>query len=113
MRKTRARPPEVEWSGEEDAERKLPPIPAPAATEPLRHLFQSYRQRQIQAAISDLPERSRLVFILAHREERKLAEIAEILEIPEGTVKSRLYTAVRALRGRLTAEDENGSEETP
>jgi RNA polymerase sigma-70 factor, ECF subfamily len=49
------------------------------------------------AALSRLPEASRAVVLLHHVEELPIGEIAITLGIPEGTVKSRLFSA----RGRL------------
>lgn len=101
-RKARVRP-EVEWpQGREGALN----VPAPEALEPYHQLFLRYRQWRIREAIARLPEIYRVVFVLGHLEERKLAEIAEILEIPLGTVKSRMHAAVRMLRAWLIEEDE-------
>ncbi len=80
---------------------------APAATEPHHQLFVRYQQWRIQEAIARLPASYRAVFVLVHLEDRRLAEVAEILEIPVGTVKSRMHTAVRLLRGWLASEDED------
>ena len=57
--------------------------------------------RRIRAAVDRLPERLREVFVLGAIEERPYAEVAAILGIPEGTVKSRMWTAVREVRARL------------
>jgi RNA polymerase sigma-70 factor (ECF subfamily) len=106
-RKTRVRPVEVSWAEGEGPDlrpRRLVPH-APAATEPHYQLFLHYEQWRIRAAITRLPEGCRLVFVLAHLEERKLTEIAEILGIPLGTVKSRMHTAVRLLRGWLSSDE--------
>jgi RNA polymerase sigma-70 factor (ECF subfamily) len=61
-------------------------------------LIRRYEDQKIREAISDLPEHYRLVFILSHFQELRYIEIAEILEIPIGTVKSRMSSAVRLLR---------------
>lgn len=103
-RKSRVRPAEVALP-EDDGLPGSTRLPAgPASLEPHTHLFQRYRQRQIREAIAALPATHRIVFVLAHLEDRKLTEIADILQIPVGTVKSRLHAAVRALRRRLGAE---------
>jgi len=60
--------------------------------------------RRIRAAVDALPERLRLVFVLGAIEERPYAEVAEVLGIPEGTVKSRMWSAVREVRRRLGEE---------
>jgi RNA polymerase sigma-70 factor (ECF subfamily) len=48
-----------------------------------------------------LPDRLREVLVLRHYHELGEAEIAEVLGIPRGTVKSRLHAAVRAARALL------------
>lgn len=61
--------------------------------------------RQVVArALSGLPEAQREVLVLREFEGLKYREIAELLEIPEGTVMSRLYTARRALADALEEE---------
>jgi len=62
---------------------------------------------RIRQAIDELPESHRLVFILCHFEGLRYAQVAEMLGIPEGTVKSRLSRAVGRLRRKL-AEPEEG-----
>lgn len=70
-------------------------------------LIARYEDRRNKMAIADLPEHYRLVFVLSHFEGMKYAEIAEILEIPVGTVKSRMSAAVRILRDKLSKEMED------
>jgi RNA polymerase sigma-70 factor (ECF subfamily) len=62
---------------------------------------QSARRRALDAL---RPERLHEVLVLRYYQDLGEAEIAEILDIPRGTVKSRLHTAVRAARA-LLAED--------
>jgi RNA polymerase sigma-70 factor (ECF subfamily) len=57
----------------------------------------------IQAALMELPHDQRVVIVLRHFSECSYAEIADILHIPEKTVKSRLYSARQELQGRLQA----------
>lgn len=52
----------------------------------------------IEHLLADLPEGHREVVRLRFVDDLDLAEIAEALEIPLGTVKSRLHTALHALR---------------
>jgi RNA polymerase sigma-70 factor (ECF subfamily) len=49
---------------------------------------------QVRAIIDEMPEHLRLVLVLGYYQRLPYAEIADILEIPVGTVKSRLHTAV-------------------
>jgi RNA polymerase sigma factor (sigma-70 family) len=55
----------------------------------------------IVRAFDSLPAKLRVVATLALIEERPLAEIADALDVPIGTVKSRLFRATRELRKEL------------
>jgi RNA polymerase sigma-70 factor (ECF subfamily) len=59
-------------------------------------------QAQIRAGVLDLPPRFRDVLIEIYFRDRSVAKTAEILGVPEGTVKSRTFYALRALRERFT-----------
>ena len=61
----------------------------------------SERSRRLWAAIDALPERLRLVVVLASIEEHGLKEVAAIVGAPEGTVKSRLFDARKRLQELL------------
>ena len=56
---------------------------------------------RIQQALELLPAGQREVFVLANNHGMKYHDIAAVLSIPEGTVKSRMHSAVRALRDEL------------
>ena len=56
----------------------------------------------LQQLVAALPEKGRLVVILRFQEEMELAEIAETLEMPVGTVKSQLQRALALLREKLS-----------
>lgn len=64
----------------------------------LQTLETSQRNLDIQNAVNRLPERYRLPLFLLHLEEKSLEEIAGILELPTGTVKSRLHRGREQLR---------------
>ena len=55
----------------------------------------------VNAALRHLPEHQREVFVLRRFQDLPYAEIAEILDVPIGTVKSRVVRAERALRPYL------------
>jgi RNA polymerase sigma-70 factor (ECF subfamily) len=59
-------------------------------------------QEQIEAAISELPERCRLVFGLSRFEEMSNKEIAAHLDISVKTVENQMTKALRMLRKKLT-----------
>jgi RNA polymerase sigma-70 factor (ECF subfamily) len=51
--------------------------------------------------VAALPEKLRLVTVLVAIQEQHLASVARLLELPEGTVKSRLHRARKELAERL------------
>ncbi|MGH7569588.1 MAG: RNA polymerase sigma factor [Gemmatimonadales bacterium] len=56
---------------------------------------------RLRAALAELPERRRIAVVLFDVEGYAHAEIAEILGIPEGTVRSEVFHARRRLRELL------------
>jgi len=64
-------------------------------------LLEGYRRFRIERAVRALPEPERQVFVLAHYEQLAYREVAQVMGIAEGTVKSRMFRAVRALRAAL------------
>jgi RNA polymerase sigma-70 factor (ECF subfamily) len=61
----------------------------------------STMDRRVQDALLDLSEDLRMVVVLADIEGHAYEEIASMMGVPIGTVKSRLHRARRALRDRL------------
>jgi RNA polymerase sigma-70 factor (ECF subfamily) len=59
------------------------------------------RSAQLWKAIDGLSDKLRTVVILASIHDHNLVEVASVLGVPEGTVKSRLFEARRHLRERL------------
>jgi RNA polymerase sigma-70 factor (ECF subfamily) len=55
----------------------------------------------VERALRSLPPRLQVVATLALIEERPYSEIADALDVPIGTVKSRVFRATRALRHEL------------
>lgn len=60
--------------------------------------------RALDAALGRLPVDQRAILVFHHLEGRPVADLAEILDIPVGTVKSRLHTARTALQRALAEE---------
>lgn len=58
--------------------------------------------QQLRAALAELPERRRIAIVLFDVEGYSHAEIGRILGVPEGTVRSEVFHARRALRALLT-----------
>jgi len=87
-----------------------------SGSDPARAFLERVRLDQIQEAIAGLPEEFRQVCVLYFLEEFTYPEIAEVLEIPVGTVRSRLHRARKALQRRLldvAVEDGLVSEASP
>jgi RNA polymerase sigma-70 factor (ECF subfamily) len=61
----------------------------------------------LDVALEKMPVTEREVLILFHLQELSLAEIAETLNLPIGTVKSRLFRARRMARALLQSEVES------
>jgi RNA polymerase sigma-70 factor (ECF subfamily) len=64
------------------------------------------RMRALQRAINSLPDYQRIIVSLYHTQHKSYEEIAEILRLPIGTVKSRLNRARLALAEILACEPE-------
>jgi len=78
-------------------------LPARAAT-PLEILEKEEAEEAVRRAIDALPEEQKMVVVLSERQGLKYQEIGEILEIPVGTVKSRMHTAVEKLKELLDGQ---------
>lgn len=61
----------------------------------------SERAARLWDAIDAMPHKLRLVIVLAAIEGHDLSDVARLLRIPEGTVKSRLFLARKGLAQRL------------
>jgi RNA polymerase sigma-70 factor (ECF subfamily) len=59
-------------------------------------------QEHISQALKKISARERTVFVMRHYNDLKLHEIAEILNITIGTVKSLLFRAIKKLRKELS-----------
>lgn len=64
----------------------------------LDQLLSKERASRVMDAVSELPLLFREVITLRFEEEMKLEEIATVLGLPMGTVKTRLHRAMKALR---------------
>jgi len=74
---------------------------------------QSYEIWEVRAAIAELPPDEREVVRLQHLEQLSHAEVAEQLDVPLGTVKSRSHRAHRRLAARLGHLHDHRPEEAP
>jgi len=92
-------------------------IAANAEDRPERVVLRDEQRGQVLKAIDKLGEKHRLVIILRYYADLSNEEIAQVLNIPSGTVRSRLHTARWRLRELLTAaglvEDDPATEAGP
>ena len=63
-------------------------------TTPVEEVSKSETAQRVREIIANMPEKLRGILILAYFEQFSYKQMAEILSIPIGTVKSRLHTAV-------------------
>jgi RNA polymerase sigma-70 factor, ECF subfamily len=68
---------------------------------PEEEVVRTETQREVQAAIDELPENYRAAVILKYIHDLSLQEIADILEVPVSTVKTRIHRGREALRQGL------------
>jgi RNA polymerase sigma-70 factor (ECF subfamily) len=75
---------------------------------PSRHALREELRRRVRRALAALSERDREVLVLRHLEQLSTREVAEVLQISEGAVKTRQVRALarlQALLGREIEED--------
>jgi RNA polymerase sigma-70 factor (ECF subfamily) len=66
--------------------------------DPLQMVTAQERREQVRAAVEKLPDFLKQVLLLVYYQGLKYREVADILEIPVGTVKSRLHAALVKLQ---------------
>ena len=65
---------------------------------------------QIVSETAQLDEITKTTFLLRYQQQLPVAQIAEIMECPEGTVKSRLHNISKKLASKLNPERDNKRE---
>lgn len=91
------------------ADREVPDIADPSPG-PLELTSRQRRAVRLHRALGELPELYREVLVLYHFEHLKYQEIAELLDIPIGTVMNRIFRARRKLRACYEALGATGLE---
>jgi len=86
---------------ESDSESGRSTRDAVGEADPEGTFYDSFLDDEIVRAIDALPDEYRTTVVLSDLQELRYAEIAEILGIPEGTVKSRLFRGRRLLQRQL------------
>ncbi len=75
--------------------------PSDPASDPAERVEQRERHDLVQRCLNDLDADDALIILLHDLQEFRYEEISESLDIPLGTVKSRLHRARQALRVKL------------
>lgn len=112
--KRRRRPSEVPLEGEKYNRKgdRIRQQYEAQGVEPTAYMVQKEHDERVARAIQTLPEKLRLVFAMSQIQGLKYREVAEILGLPEGTVKSRMSRAVKFLRDHFQPHfDERTGEE--
>lgn len=78
------------------------------AASPLQDAARLQRAELLERALTELPPMYREILVLYHFEHRKYTEIADILELPLGTVMNRIFRARKKLR--TLYEDHGGDQ---
>ena len=81
--------------------REAAPIETPTNPTPAQSILEKERAAKLWAAIDALPEKLRIAIVLSGIEEHDTREVAALLGLPEGTVKSRLFLARQRLKELL------------
>ena len=77
------------------------PMDENSSNNPEKKAEASLMKEHIEIALQKLPTQQRAVFVLRHYHQLALKEIAQILKISEGSVKSSLFRAIRRLQKAL------------
>jgi RNA polymerase sigma-70 factor (ECF subfamily) len=72
-----------------------------AKTDPADEAVATEQREKVRQAVRDLPERLKQTVMLVYFQGLKYGQAAQALDIPVGTVKSRLHTAIAKLNGAL------------
>jgi RNA polymerase sigma factor (sigma-70 family) len=73
----------------------------PVAADPAAAAWAGIRAAEVRAALGELPEPQRHALALAYFGGYTQREIAQLTGVPLGTVKTRMFAAMRRLQGRL------------
>jgi RNA polymerase sigma-70 factor (ECF subfamily) len=90
---------------EDETERDAATFTAALHESPAHHAESRERTEAVRRAVSALPTELRQVIVMKEFEEMTFQEIAQTLELPLSTVKSRLYTALKQLKMRLESHN--------
>jgi len=87
-----------------DEQTDVPPDARLAGDDPSLQVEKRQKTRALQLALKEIPSEQREVLIMKEYEGLKFKEIAEILDAPESTVKSRMYYGLTGLKTALSRQ---------
>ena len=88
----------IDQEDEDGRKFELPDLQSQSVPDRLHH---DQRARIVRKALQALPAEMRQVIIMKEYHEMTFAEIADVMQTPVSTVKSRLYTGLQQMRARL------------
>jgi len=91
-----------------NGEQTIDPLDSSEESRPGHALEQAELGRRVHEALSRLSPEHRAVLVMKDMEGQKYETMAEILQVPIGTIRSRLHRARMELRGLLEKNEENG-----
>ncbi|MBX7118179.1 MAG: sigma-70 family RNA polymerase sigma factor [Gemmatimonadaceae bacterium] len=97
-RKRRIDAREVQPAEDEDGRELFEPV---GETDPEGAFYDSFLDEEIVEAIAALPDEYRDAVVMSDLHGLKYAEVATVLGVPEGTIKSRLFRGRRLLQAKL------------
>ncbi len=101
-RKQQQQPPRTDFADIEGSfEQQISPEVTERLLSPEQELLSDVLDEDVQRAMDTLPEDYRMAVVLADLEGFSYKEIAEILEVPVGTVMSRLYRGRKLLEAAM------------
>lgn len=79
------------------------PVDGSSGSAPWQQLETSERQQMVRQALAQLSDEYRTALVLKEMDDMKYEEIAEVLQVPIGTVRSRIHRARMELKTKLEA----------
>jgi RNA polymerase sigma-70 factor (ECF subfamily) len=93
----------VEWYGDDEGDEReiVAHLPGDESENPSIRYETREHQQMLWGQVDKLPARYRSIIVLYYSQELSYEEIAEVLEVPVGTVKTHLFRAKAMLKTRL------------
>ena len=85
----------------EDNPENMYDMPDQNGTGPHENVMDTEMSDKLREAVDELPPKQKAVVILRHYQQMKIRQIADIMELNEGTVKGYLFRAAKTLKTKL------------